>query len=1061
MSLKVLLPFAVLTQLIAVGTVCAQSFRGNLAGTLVDPAGASVTQAIVRVQSGSTGLSRQTVPTSGGDFLFADLPLGKYEITVTSPGFQSVTVKDVEVAVSRTANVPIQLSIAQQASSVEVQASTIQIETTSSALASVVSPKAVQEMPLNGRDFRQMLKLSPGVTPGGAVNGNRASANNFQIDGADNNDAFHNSAAVNQGGVAGIAGTLLPIEAIDQFAIVSNASAEQGRNGGSNVNLVIKSGTNALHGSAYYFNRNEALAAHTPFQAPTDPKRKVRDNQSGFSIGGPILRNKLFYFATGEAQSGVAGLSLRSTHPSSAYVDQARAVLQRFGISESPIAIPVLSAWPARYNTLPAAANNLLSVDNSTFNSYNGIVKLDYLITPKHTIAVRYFGGTGQQAADNGVPYREYFQVVPSRMHNVSVVLNSVVTSRITNQLTLGTNYFLQVFNDADASFNPVAAGLNTGVTDPLLAGTPTLRITNFAGAGATQPTGRIDTTGHLTDNLNYTFGRHQMKFGAEYRRAVLDVFYNTNKRGSFTWDGTRGPWASATDISPALKSLADFLAMLPSNSTGATIVRGDLQRLYLQNSIDWYVHDNWQLTQRLNINFGVRYTYQGVLHDDKNSITTFIPGKGIVTPGSGGVDGLYPKDLNNFAPRVGLAYQPTRDGKTVVRASWGMFYDVPALNFFVANTGFPNGAAAGVQANPGGASPVYSISLANQNVQILPGVPIFGNAQPTPPFGAFGISQDFRTPYIQNYNFDIQRSLGGSSVLQIAYVGSTGRKLTGFRDVNAPIPGTTGTLQSRRPYNTLFPDLAAINMIFSASNSQYHSLQTSIRVMNWKHLLVNGNYTWSRAIDDNGDPRNTLPANSYDLTRERGPSSIDLTHIFTAYASYEVPGSSRWKLITKGWQFNSLLTLTSGSPIDILAGTNRSQSFDSRDRVDVVGNAGVGLQDPATPYGPRAYFNTAAFALPAIGSFGNIGRNALRGPGFEAVDFSVFKNTPITERLSSQLRIELFNIFNHTNFANPGTSLNSATTFGLITNTRNGSSAPGIGAGEPFNAQLALKLIW
>ncbi len=275
----------------------AQSFRGNISGIVSDPSGAAVAQAVVKADNPTTGFSRQTVSTDAGEFLFADLALGKYTISVSSPGFQTSTLKDVEVAVSKTANLAITLSVAQQASTVEVEASAVQVETTSSALAAVVTPKAVQEMPLNGRDFRQMLKLAPGVTPGGAVNGNRASANNYQIDGADNNDAFHNSAAVNQGGVAGIAGTLLPIEAIDQFAVVSNSSAEEGRNGGANVNVVIKSGTNALHGSAYYFNRNEALASRTPFQAPTDPKREIRDNQYGFSVGGPVIRNKLFYFA--------------------------------------------------------------------------------------------------------------------------------------------------------------------------------------------------------------------------------------------------------------------------------------------------------------------------------------------------------------------------------------------------------------------------------------------------------------------------------------------------------------------------------------------------------------------------------------------------------------------------------------------------------------------------------------------------------------------------------------------------------------------------------------------
>jgi hypothetical protein len=226
--------------------------------------------------------------------------------------------------------------------------------------------------------------------------------------------------------------------------------------------------------------------------------------------------------------------------------------------------------------------------------------------------------------------------------------------------------------------------------------------------------------------------------------------------------------------------------------------------------------------------------------------------------------------------------------------------------------------------------------------------------------------------------------------------------------------------------------------------------------------VVLNGNYTWSRVIDNGTEVRNTLPANSYDLRRERGPASIDMTHIFTGYASYDVPRfTERWKYLTQGWQLNSLLTFHSGRPIDITAGQNRSQSFDNRDRVDVVGDAGVGVQDPVTPAGARRYFNASAFALPALGTFGNIGRNALRGPGFGAVDFSVFKNTPITERITTQFRVEIFNLFNRANWANPGTNFNAAANFGLITNTLNGSSAPGLGFGEPRNIQLALKLLW
>jgi len=1044
------------------GSLAAQTFRGSISGNVVDSTGAAIPEASVKAQNNATGLTRETLATATGDFTLADLPLGIYTVTVSKQGFQTTVVKDAEVAVSRVTNIPVKLGVAQQASMIEVAATAATLETTSTALANVIGPQMVDDMPLNGRDFRQMLKMAPGVNPtNNSVNGMRTSGNNYQIDGADNNDAFHNTSAVNQGGVSGIAGTLLPIEAIDQFAVVTNASADQGRNGGSNVNLVIKSGTNEFHGSAYYFNRREALASLTPFQAPGSKKRVIRNDQYGFSIGGPVVKNKLFFFATGEAQDAIAAFSALGTHPSSAWVTQARGVLSRYGVAESPLASAVLRAWPSRFDALPASVNNLLAADQNVYDSYNGIAKVDWNITEKHTVAMRYFGGTGKQAASvSGGLYSEYYQVAPSRMHNVSVVANSTLTPRMVNQLILGTNYFLQVFNDQDTSFNPVAVGLNTGVTEPSLIGTPSLRITNFAGAGFTNPLGRIDTTGHITDSLSVTTGRHQLKFGAEYRRAHLDVFYDTNKRGTFTWDGTRGPWATDPTVSAPLRSLADFLAMRPTNNAGASIVRGQLQRDYRQNSLDWWVHDNFQVTPKLNLNFGVRWTYHGPLYDTKNSITTFVPGTptGLATVNDLG--SLYPKDWNNFAPRFGFAYTPERNGRTVIRGGWGIFYDVPPLNFIVANTAPGNGGAAGVNANPGGPEPVFSVNLNNQNVQIQPGVPIFGTANPTPPFGVHSMSQNFRTPYVQNYNLNVQHQLSNSVLVQTGYVAMTGRKLSIPINVNAPIPGTTGALQSRRPFNGQYPLLAAINEIQSIGNAQYHSWQSSIRVTRWKNFNINGNYTYGAQRDNGTDVRNVLPANSYNLRAEESFGGVDIRHVFTGFVTYDVPKFwDRARLLTQGWQVNSLMTFHSGTPLDLKAGVNRSQSFDNQDRIDLIRDPNIRLQDPTTPGGSRRYFDSAAFALPALGTFGNFTRNTLRGPGFNAVDFSIFKRTPITERIGTEFRMEVFNLFNRANFANPGTSFNAATSFGLITNTRNGGGAPGLGVGEPRNIQLALKL--
>lgn len=1033
--------------------VWAQTFRGSIVGTVVDASGAAVPAVTVVALNPATGLTREVVATTSGDFAMPDLPLGFYNVTVTKTGFSTQKIDGVEVAVSRTSNLAIRMSVSQQATTIEVSAAAAAIETTSSTLANVVGPRMVQDLPMNGRDFRQMLKLSPGVSPASSsVNGMRTSGNNYQIDGADNNDAFHNTSAVNQGGVSGIAGTLLPVEAIDQFSVVTNASADFGRNGGSNVNLVIKSGTNALHGSAYYFNRNEYFSSFSPFQNPeTAKKRVMRNDQWGFSLGGPIFKNKLFYFATLESQKAIANLSLVSQHPSTAWVNEARTVMARYGIPVSSVSTNLLSFWPSRYNGLPATVNNLVAGDRNDYDSYNGILKLDYVLSSKHNLSARYFGGTGQQTAEAGVPYREFFQVAPSRMTNIAVNVTSTLSSRLVSQLVLGANYFLQVFNDADTSYNPIAAGLNTGVPqNGSLGGSPSLRITNFAGASATQPLGRIDTTGHITENLSYSVGRHTLKFGGEYRRAVLDVFYDTNKRGSFTFDGTRGPWATDPSVSASLRSMSDFLAGYVTGTNGATIVRGQLQRDYRQNGIDWWVHDNWQVNQKLNLNFGVRWAYVGPVSDIDRSITSFQPGKGFVNVGKGATP-LWPKDFNNFGPRVGFAYNLRTN--TVIRGSYGFFYDQPPLNFIVANTGTPNGGSAGIHANPAGPDPVFTQTRNGFN--IVAGQEIFPAATAPTNVGAFGVSPDFRTPYVQNYNLNIQQQLSSKAVLQVGYVGSKGTKLSLLRSINPVVGG-------RRLLADQFSTLGAINMLESIANSNYNSLQTQLRLTRWKNFSATMNYTYAKALDNGSNVRNAIPANSFDLRREYGAANFDIQQVFTGFVTYDVPSfGSKYPRLTKGWQLNALMTGHTGEPLDLLSGTNRSGSLDNRDRVDVVGAAFSGVAARATPFGSIPYFNAAAFSPAATGTWGNIGRNILRGPGFGAVDFSIFKDTTITERFRVQLRAEIFNIFDRANLANPGVNRNALASFGVITNTRNGATAPGIGFGEPRNMQLALKLIW
>jgi hypothetical protein len=1033
----------------------AQLFRGEIKGSVLDATGAAIPEATVQAVNKATGVVRSTTTTQSGEFSLPDMALGKYDVTASKQGFQDQK-SEVEVVVTRVTNVAFTLAVGSQAASVEVSAAVVAIDTSSTTLAGVVNTKTVADLPMNGRDFRQMLKLAPGVNPvGNSVNGNRTRGNNYQIDGADNNDGFQNTSAVNQGGVSGIAGTLLPVEAIDQFSVSTNGSAEMGRNGGGIVNLVIKSGTNQLHGSAYYFNRNEYFAENTPFAAEGSRVRRIRNNQGGFSLGGPIIKNRTFFFMTGEAQEAEAANGALVTTFSPAWLEVGRNVLRDFNIPENPVTRNLISFWPERVRTGPAVVNNYFSNDANIYDSYNGIVKVDHTLNSANNLSMRYYGGTGKQAAvvNTAAPFLEYFQVAPSRMHNVSVALNSVMSPRLVNSLVLGANYFLQTFNDFDTSPDPIAAGLNTGVTAESLRGSPTLNISGFATAGATQPLGRIDTTGHITDTASFTFGKHQIKFGGEYRYALLDIFYDQGARGTFTFDGSRGPWATAAGYNAQQRAIADFLAGFPRNAAGATIVRPGpgvnlpgsfLQRDYTQHSTDLFFHDTWQATPYLSLNFGARYTYLGPLGEKNNRISTFLPDRGIVSPGGDILSTLYPRDLNNLAPRFGFAWQPFRDNKTVLRGSYGIFFDVPAVAFFASNSG-GNGGAAGVNANPGGNTPILS-QQAPAGLVLQPGVDPFANAT-TPILGVLAVNQDFATPYLQNFNLNLQRDVFGKGVLQVGYVASLGRKLVHTRNINAALPGT-GTVQSRRVFASQYPTLGAINQLETAGLSNYNSLQVSYNQNLWRGLTGSIAYTYSKAIDTSSEARNVVPMTSFDWRRDRGPAAFDTRQVFNSFVSYSLPNfTDKAKLLTQGWQFNMLVTAHTGLPFNVTSGTN------------LVGDPFAGV--PARTVASNIpYFNRTAFANAPAGTLGNLGRNSLYGPGFATFDPSVFKNFAIREGISLQLRAEIFNLFNRANLTNPTSALNSGN-FGLITNTRNGGGAPGLGFGEPRNVQFALKLLF
>ena len=1102
--------------------VNAQTFRGSINGTVTDPSGGSVPNATVKATEISTGLDHTTTTTSDGVFAFQDIPLGLYKVTVTASGFPVYTVDKVQVSAGMIYTLNVKLTLQQQTTTVEVSAAALTLDTTTQTQTMTISSDVVQDVPLNGRDFTQLVAVAPGyggysVGGFGSLNGTRANQMNWQIDGVDNNDFWHNIPAVNQGGVSGIAGTVLPIDSIDEFSSQTQSGAESGRNAGGTVNLVIKSGSNALHGSAYYYNRNEFYGASSAFLPQGAKAPPLRNENYGFSLGGPFVKNKLFYFTSFEKQQYLIGLSGVATEPSDAWIALAQDILnnplcapvtttctnRKYG-SYAPIAASTLSQnligpngfWPrSLIGSLPGTDNNFFSPVASTGYSYNGVAKVDYQITDKHHLYLRFFGGQGSQAAPlGGSPalgtassnLKDYFEVAPLHVFNESAVLNSTFSSRLTNQILVGANYFNQTFADFNHSFDTKALGLflspdATNHGQPIF-GAPNIQIGNFEQIGLTPPEGRSDLTYHITDIVSYTMGAHQLRFGGEFRRGRVNEFYHRRGTGRFTFDGSQGPWDGATGCGAAAPSaacanllandtfaanafsLADYLA---GDVASSSIAVGNPERTVYVNAYNFYFQDAWQWTKKFSLNYGMRYEYFGPLHNGDKDLAVFVPSKGLVIQGNG-IQSIFPPDRNNFAPRLGFAYQAKND--LVVRGSFGVFYDQININPFL-DFRPPANAADGLQDNPIGPHPVSNYSLSGYNWQavqaggasIFPGVSKCstlnvatqtstdncGNSV----FAAYAVNQNYRAPYFYNYSLQVEKSMGNASVFQVGYVGSQGRKLNVMLNIN-----------DQGQFAAQFPNAGNILQENSIGTSNYNALQATYRLRVWRGLTTTVNYTWSHSLDEISQYR-AVVADSPNLKVDYGNSDNDTRHLFTTSITYEVPKASwahGWSnYLVNGWQVSSLWNFHTGQPWNITlpfadlignpfksdANFTVNHSF-TRHIIQGGQDTGPGVQ----------WVNPDAFG-PATGAFGTLSRNKYYGPGFGDVDFSIFKNIPITERVKIQLRTEMFNLFNRVNFASGPGAVNGDGTVRDTIGDFNG--APGIGPGEAFNMQLVAKIIF
>ncbi len=1082
----------------------AQSFRGSIRGTVTDPSGGVLPNAKVTAKNIATGLEREASTGPDGGYVIAELPAGEYTVTAQaaqlSPSAQNVRVN---VGLDTTANFDL-TSVQKVTQQIVVTAENVPlVETSRDVLGEVVERQLVVDLPLNGRDFGKLVALVPGATvePSGvaaiqsgfgqfAINGNRDRSNNYTLDGTDNNDPFFNNSAFNQTGIGGAPASLLPVDAIQEFNLQSQFSAEYGRNSGSIVNILSRSGTNRIHGSAFEFLRNDALDARNFFNRVRDPftgepgrKSPFRNNNFGASIGGPIIRDKTFFFGAYEGQRERVTSDFSLQVPTADQITAGQSLAAGEGVPANPALTSILGFYPS--SSTGAVAGQVR--DKNDVDSL--LVKVDHQLSSSQSFSGRYafarsqqifpLGGLGFGA---GSRIARFAQISPTRVQLLSANLLSTLSSNKVNEVRFGYSRYRTSFAGADAAFDPNSLGINFGNGE---LGLPEIDFggvfENLGASAFSIPRGRTSQSFQILDNFTWVRGRHTIKFGGEYRRAAILNFNDNLERGLITFSPDPSAFAVCSDPNPP-PACSDSGALVLGNyylGNSFTLANsGNTHRNTFNNGLSFFAQDDIRVYPRFTLNVGLRWEYFGPLSEEHNLLSNLGRDGNLAMVGTDGVNGVYQRDLNNFGPRLGFAWN--LQSTTVVRGSYGIYDDYVPQNLLIAN--FTS--SAGLATNPIGPEAVIPFNFNQSAFNGTASGPVLTPADPPyPPAGAsiFVTPRNFATPYVQNWNLNVEQELAKSAALQIGYVGSKGTKLVRLLDLNQP--DYLG--------NRANPIYGAIDSLSTVSASTYHALQATLRIHGWHGLSGFTGYTWSKSLDDASDGIDfnfatvAFPQNSFNLHAEHGPSNFDTRQRFTAAFTYEVPSLIGPVWIAKGWQLNTIVTAQSGRPVPIVSANDTSGCDSSVDpacdpfastpanfhqRPNAV--PGVSPINSNWKSGPDTigYLNGAAFSQPPNatssnpqGSFGDLGRNEIFGPKFWNVDFSLNKNTRIFERVTLQFRAEFFNIFNHPNFALPDFFVDpGATQQGLITQTPDQAQTnPGLGGGGPRVVQLALKFVF
>ncbi|MDT7807696.1 MAG: hypothetical protein QOJ70_1509 [Acidobacteriota bacterium] len=1039
--------FLVVAFCLALGVTASAQSTATLQGTVTDPQGAVVPNAKVSVRSQATGAERTAQTDDSGNYQVASLQPGAYRVEVQAQGFQTLSVNQLDIEVARTVVQNFQLTVGNVSQTVTVVSSASVIETATTSVGTVINQRTVQEIPLNGRHFVDLGLLIPGsVAPpqngfltaplrgqgSFAFNtaGNREDTVNFQINGINLNDMVQNQI------------TFQPsINTVSEFkADNSTISAEYGRNSGAVVNIATRSGSNAFHGELFEFLRNDALDARNLFNSTLAHPPPFKRNQFGGNLGGPIYKDKAFFFFSYEGLRQRQGLSFNTVVLNAA---------QRAGVTD-PISVRLLDFIPVANsgtNRFIGSGTAPVNIDQWTGDiSYNPntndrlhayyAFQRDLRGEPNlQSNSVPGFGDTRQS-------HRQIFTLNETHTFGPTVV----------NEARFGFNRIHITFTP-NALLNPTDFGINDGINQSI--GIPQITVGGTGiniGGPSNFPQGRSDTTFVTSDTLSYLRGNHSFKFGGEFRR-----FYNNN----FTLDN-------------GAFSFGSVAAFQTGTGNAFAITIGDRGSSIGTGALGLFAQDNYKVRPNLTFELGLRYDWNMTPTERFNRFVVFDPATSSLVRVGQGIGELYRQNNKNIEPRVGLSWDPFGDGKTSVRTAYAILVDQPVTN-----------SVTGPTANPPLATPLTfagTIRLSNAAATAASA----GLAPNT-------IDHNFKNAYVQSWNLNVQRALTPTLGVMVGYFGSKGTHLRISRNINQFVNGVRpfARLSSASP---ILPGalLGNITQIESTANSSYNALWATADKRLARNFQFNTSYTWSKSIDYNSlNSQGVVVQDSYNLRGDRGLSDYDARHRFVISGLYELP----WKghKLVEGWQLGTIFQAQSGNPVNILAGNplgfganaagNGIATFTGLGTVrpDLVGPVSVLGQispwftntvcDPGTTTGCAS---GSAFALPITSTtiatvggvptrvntyhFGSLGRNVIIGPGFTNTDFSVIKNTNLTETVRVQFRAEFFDLFNHANLGQPGrTAQVGSATFGLITNTR----FPTGDSGSSRQIQFALKLLF